>query len=201
MPVFTIVQRALPFPWRRRSLTSKGKEKEDDLNLDFESSDHDSDLYFQEKFVGSQFAAPSSPLHRDVSDDLHIAVKQSPDPTIDPHGSNSEYSDLDSETGSEIDEQASSSSSHARVGRVVSWASIVRSRCRWTHEQEKELLGAEKQLARCQKAWSSEQELWLSYVCLSSFVSCVETLSRGSIERMGIFSPGKIKERYTNLIL
>lgn len=180
MPVLTIVQRALPFPWMRRSSTDKGKGKEDELGLDLESSDHGSDLYFQETSVGTEFAAPCPPLHRDVSDDLHIAVKQSPDQTIDFHESCSEYSDSESDSGLEIDEPESSSSPHARVGRVVNWASIVRSRCRWTHAQEKELLGAEKQLARCQKAWSSEQELWLSYVCLSS-VSCVEVLSRGSI--------------------
>ncbi|KAJ6096289.1 hypothetical protein N7486_007035 [Penicillium sp. IBT 16267x] len=165
MPVFTIVQRALPFPWKRRSSTSKGKEKEDEIDLDLESSDHDSDLYFQEKSAGTPFAAiPCPPLHRDVSNDLHIAVKQSPDQTIDPHESGGEYSDSEADSDFEIDKQEPSSSPHARVGRVVSWASIVRSRCWWTHEQEKELLGAEKQLARCQKAWSSEQELWLSYI-------------------------------------
>lgn len=180
MPVFTLVQRALPFPWMRRSSTDKGKGKEDVLVLHLQSSDHDSDLSFQETSIGTQIATPCPPLHRDVSDDLHIAVKQSPGQTIDPHESCSEYSDAESDSGPEINEQGSSSSPRARVGRVVNWASIVRSRCRWTHEQENELLGAEKQLARCQKAWSSEQELWLSYVCLPSF-SCVEVLSHGSI--------------------
>ncbi|KAJ5792722.1 uncharacterized protein N7503_008700 [Penicillium pulvis] len=163
MPVLTIVQR-LPFPWMRRSSTDKGKGKEEEPSLDLGSSDHDSDLYFQESSVGALFATPCPPLHRDVSDDLHIAVKQSPDQTIDPHETGSQYSDSESDSGSEIDEQESPSPSRTRVGRVVNWSSIVRSRCRWTHEQEKELLGAEKQLARCQKAWSSEQELWLSYI-------------------------------------
>ncbi|KAJ5760488.1 hypothetical protein N7520_007644 [Penicillium odoratum] len=164
MSVLTIVQRALPFPWRRRSSTSKGKEKEDVFDLDLESSEHDSD-YLYEKPPAPQFAAvPSPPLHHDVSHALHIAVKQSPDQTIDPNEASSEYSDVDSDSNSEFDQQESSSSPRVRFGRMVSWASIVRNRCRWTQEQENELLGAEKQLARCQKAWSSEQELWLSYI-------------------------------------
>ncbi|KAL4897304.1 hypothetical protein BDV59DRAFT_198701 [Aspergillus ambiguus] len=58
----------------------------------------------------------------------------------------------------------SSSSSRARLARIVSWASIVGDRNRWTMEQERELAIAESQLARCQKAWSSEQELWLAYI-------------------------------------
>ncbi|KAJ5924552.1 hypothetical protein N7466_008739 [Penicillium verhagenii] len=171
MAVLTIVQRAIPFPWKRRSsatsTTSKGKEKEEELDFEL-NLDHDSDLYFHEKSPGTQFAAiPRPSMHSDVSDTLHVAVKQSPGPdqTIDPHASSSEFSDCDSDSESEIDQQeASSSSSRARFGRMVNWASIVRSRCRWTQEQEKELQGAEKQLARCQRAWSSEQELWLSYI-------------------------------------
>ncbi|KAJ5925717.1 hypothetical protein N7454_008356 [Penicillium verhagenii] len=159
MAVLTIVQRALPFPWKRRSSAistgSKGKEKEDELDFEL-NLDHDSDLYFHEKSPGTEFAAiPRPSMHSDVSDTLHVAVKKSP----------VNFSDCDSDSESEIDQQeASSSSSRARFGRMVNWASIVRSRCRWTQEQEKELQGAEKQLARCQRAWSSEQELWLSYI-------------------------------------
>ncbi|KAI9934300.1 hypothetical protein ASPWEDRAFT_170074 [Aspergillus wentii DTO 134E9] len=71
-----------------------------------------------------------------------------------------------------LDLQASSrkkSSSKSRkrthLVRVVSWASIARGTCRrWTMEQERELRIAEHELARCQKAWSSEQELWLAYI-------------------------------------
>ncbi|KAL5364337.1 hypothetical protein BJX96DRAFT_131799 [Aspergillus floccosus] len=59
---------------------------------------------------------------------------------------------------------SSSSSSRSRLVRIVSWASIVGDRSRWTMEQERELAIAESQLARCQKAWSSEQELWLAYI-------------------------------------
>ncbi|KAB8259158.1 hypothetical protein BDV32DRAFT_150686 [Aspergillus pseudonomiae] len=59
---------------------------------------------------------------------------------------------------------SSSSSSRSRLVRVVSWASIVCDRCRWTAEQERDLAIARSELGRCQKAWSSEQELWLSYI-------------------------------------
>ncbi|KAE8380995.1 hypothetical protein BDV26DRAFT_256282 [Aspergillus bertholletiae] len=59
---------------------------------------------------------------------------------------------------------SNSSGSRSRLVRVVSWASIVCDRCRWTAEQERELAVAQSELGRCQKAWSSEQELWLSYI-------------------------------------
>lgn len=55
--------------------------------------------------------------------------------------------------------------------RVVSWASIVGDRPRWTEEQERELEFAEVELRRCQKAWSSEQEVWLARVCSSPFLT------------------------------
>jgi hypothetical protein len=61
---------------------------------------------------------------------------------------------------------SSSSGSRSRLVRVVSWVSIVCNKCRWTTEQERELSIARSELARCQKAWSSEQELWLAYVCI-----------------------------------
>ncbi|KAE8149745.1 hypothetical protein BDV25DRAFT_140527 [Aspergillus avenaceus] len=61
-----------------------------------------------------------------------------------------------------------SSSSRNRLGRVVSWASVVCDQCRWTTEQERQLAVARRELARCQKAWSSEQELWLT---------CIEALA------------------------
>ncbi|KAJ5692901.1 hypothetical protein N7462_002324 [Penicillium macrosclerotiorum] len=107
-------------------------------------------------------------LHCDVSDSLHIAVKQSSDPTTSsqlPPDTSSE-TESDSDPGYEVQNQSEASKPLARphLARAVSWSSIVRSRCRWTSKQEKELLMAEKQLARCQKAWSSEQELWLAYI-------------------------------------
>lgn len=71
---------------------------------------------------------------------------------------------------------ARSGSVHARkraqLVRAVSWASIVRSESRWTAEQESELVRAQRQLGKCQKAWSSEQEVWLSYVCGVFFPCC-----------------------------
>ncbi|KAK1140828.1 hypothetical protein N8T08_009825 [Aspergillus melleus] len=57
-----------------------------------------------------------------------------------------------------------SSSRRAGLVRVVSWASILGHRCRWTRRQERDLAIAESELARCQKAWSSEQEVWLVYI-------------------------------------
>ncbi|KAE8318448.1 hypothetical protein BDV39DRAFT_168977 [Aspergillus sergii] len=59
---------------------------------------------------------------------------------------------------------SNSSGSRSRLVRVVSWASIVCDKCRWTAEQERELAIAQSELGRCQKAWSSEQELWLSHI-------------------------------------
>ncbi|KAF9893135.1 hypothetical protein FE257_012546 [Aspergillus nanangensis] len=59
---------------------------------------------------------------------------------------------------------SSSCSSKTRLVRIVSWANIMGDRTRWTTEQERELAIAESQLARCQKAWSSEQELWLGHI-------------------------------------
>ncbi|EAW09877.1 uncharacterized protein ACLA_040930 [Aspergillus clavatus NRRL 1] len=68
------------------------------------------------------------------------------------------------DAGSGSSSNNSSSSSKRRLVRVVSWTSIAdRASARWTIAQERELAIAEQELARCQKAWSSEQELWLEY--------------------------------------
>ncbi|KAA8646425.1 uncharacterized protein ATNIH1004_007855 [Aspergillus tanneri] len=70
--------------------------------------------------------------------------------------------------GSELDLHhggiGDSSSSRAVLVRIVSWSSILGHRCRWTMEQERDLAIAEQELARCQNAWSSEQEVWLTYI-------------------------------------
>lgn len=169
MPVLTIVQRALPFvlPWTRRSSTDKGKEKE--IDIEIYTSDRDSTEHFHLGNVNADTLVPIS-LHCDVSHALHVAVRPSPDQTTSAEDSTSESSEADTDSDSQIEHDtrrlshSSASSARARLARVVSWASIVRSQCRWTNEQEKQLLMAEKQLARCQKAWSSEQELWLAYV-------------------------------------
>ncbi|KAF7588475.1 hypothetical protein BBP40_005669 [Aspergillus hancockii] len=77
---------------------------------------------------------------------------------------------IDSEmavNASELDlhhDGSSSSGSRSRLVRVVSWASIVCNKCRWTTERERDLSIARSELARCQKAWSSEQEVWLAYI-------------------------------------
>lgn len=183
MSVLTIVQRAFPFalPWKRRSSTDKGKDKEIDIEIYTSDRDSHEHIHFgthdADGFPGTTFSPQA--LQCDVSHTLHIAVKPSPDHTTSPEDSLSESSETESDSDSQFDNDirrpsqssASFSTRGARLGRVVSWASIVRSRCRWTNEQEKQLLMAEKQLARCQKAWSSEQELWLAYVrVLISFV-------------------------------
>ncbi|KAJ5266919.1 hypothetical protein N7478_009727 [Penicillium angulare] len=177
MSVFTLVQRALPFPlsWKRRPSASSSKGKEKDDGLYFDTSDHDSHLYHDpEKFSVPFTEVPRSPLH---SDTVHIAVKQKTISSfpVKSEYSPSEYSETSPEPVSEFDPPgprmkqrvlslSRSRSQSTRFCREVSWASIVSSRCRWTNEQEKELVMARKQLARCQKAWSSEQELWLSYI-------------------------------------
>ena len=182
MSVLTLVQRALPssLPWKRRSSassSSKGKEKE--LDSDYGSSTYDSD--FPEKTLPAEITPPTPtstrPLHRDVSraHALHIAVSAGPDHPHPPHESKFGFEfEFESESSPEHKHKSGPRSGTDRLSRVsrrsafcreVSWASIVRSRCRWTNEQERELVMAERQLARCQKAWSSEQELWLSYVC------------------------------------
>lgn len=193
MSVLTLVQRALPssLPWKRRSSASssstKGKERE--LDPDYDYTSNSSDL--PENPLPAEISIPASsspptptstrPLHRDVSraHALHIAVKAGPDHAHPPHESKFGVEfEFESEFGSgsspETENKSGPRSGTDRLSRVsrrsafcrdVSWASIVRSRCRWTNEQERELVMAERQLARCQKAWSSEQELWLSYVC------------------------------------
>ncbi|KAJ6021719.1 hypothetical protein N7540_007223 [Penicillium herquei] len=195
MSVFTFVFRALPFPfaWKRRSSTSsKGKEKESNLDPD---SVWDLDLHFSEKPLATLPSEPKLPLtslHRDVSHTLHIAVKQSTDQTNlhNPEselGSSFEYPERSSGSVSPRSRVKSRTESRPSVlGREVSWANIVRSRSRWTNEQQKELLMAEKQLARCQKAWSSEQELWISYVGL--FYPVIQDLSEEKEAHEGFMS-------------
>lgn len=81
---------------------------------------------------------------------------------------------IDSDLGSSSSSSRSrSSGSSSRTGlvRVVSWASLAGDRCRWTMEQERRLAIARSELARCQKAWSSEQELWLAQVCFIPYPS------------------------------
>ncbi|CAI7610290.1 unnamed protein product [Penicillium pancosmium] len=176
MAVLTLVHRALPFslPWKRRQSTSsagsKGKEKEDEVQSPDSGYGSQSDP--QIEYHDAEI--PDASLHCDVSHALHIAVKQHLDPKAmryDAQGDESVEEDasssyFDSIPGCKPDRFAEKCEPSARpqVARVVSWASIVRSQCRWTSGQEKKLEDARRQLARCQKAWSSEQELWLAYI-------------------------------------
>lgn len=153
MSVITIVQRALPFSlWKRKQSKEKNTESPDH---DFES-------------ISDYPAYPNTSLHCDVPV-VHVAVKQ-PDPTND-------ASETDS--GSESYDTHLSDKICAREHpRTVSWASIVRSQCRWTKEQEKQLVMAEKQLKRCQKAWSPEQEVWLAYVRVMAIMILIAVLTQ-----------------------
>lgn len=176
MSVITIVHRAFAagLPWKRRVSTDKGKGKETDIDVSSSGRDPHEHIHFGTHNADIPGLTLHS-LHRDVSLALHVAVKPSLDHTTRPEDS-PDYPDesgsfeSDSDAESQVEHEtrfpshSSASSARANLARVVSWASIVRSRCRWTKEQESELLMAGKQLARCQKAWSSEQELWLAYV-------------------------------------
>jgi hypothetical protein len=139
MPVFTIVHRVLPpLLWKRRSLKGKSPEITNEKNPD-SIPPHLNETINE------------TIMHHDVHH-VHIAVNtKTPENTADSTSESRRYSQRPTQ---------------AQLARAVSWASI-RSRDRWTDEQEKELVRAQRQLGRCQKAWSSEQEVWLSYV--SSF--------------------------------
>ncbi|PYH97355.1 hypothetical protein BO71DRAFT_427112 [Aspergillus ellipticus CBS 707.79] len=88
--------------------------------------------------------------------DAHMAVS--------PSDSDLGHSSSSSSSSSRSRGSNSSSSSRTGLVRVVSWATLVGGRCRWTMEQERKLATARSELARCQKAWSSEQELWLAHI-------------------------------------
>lgn len=171
MSVLTLVQRALPFFFpKRRPSSSKGKGRnpnpEKTVVLDLKEPN---------PVFGKRNAESCSTPHCDVSNDVHIAVYQSAEHATN-YSAKHEASETDSHADSIFEDTAhqptdtSQSSAQSLCPRVVTWASIVRSECRWTSKHEKELVMAEKQLARCQKAWSSEQELWLAYVCVSMIV-------------------------------
>lgn len=168
MSVFTIVHRALPplsLPWKRRT-SLKGKSPELEILSEKDTILSDSPSI-------SPHAQNNEPIfmHRDVHGPVQVAVKAHANhetPTPQSTSSASEnISDQASDSTSENRVHYSSQTRPTRVqlARAVSWASIIRSRDRWTVEQERELVHAQRQLGRCQKAWSSEQEVWLSYVC------------------------------------
>ncbi|KAF7529011.1 hypothetical protein PCG10_008772 [Penicillium crustosum] len=166
MSVFTIVHRALPplsLPWKRRT-SLKGKSPELEI-----LSEKDTILSNSPSI--SPHSQNNEPIfmHRDVHGPVQVAVKA--------HANHEIPTPQSSSAPENIPDPASDSTSEKRVhyssqthpvrpqlARGVSWASIIRSRDRWTIEQERELVHAQRQLGRCQKAWSSEQEVWLSYV-------------------------------------
>ncbi|OQE38633.1 hypothetical protein PENCOP_c008G03781 [Penicillium coprophilum] len=156
MSVFTIVHRALPplsLPWKRRT-SLKGKSPVEILN--------EKNPILSNSILHAQNT--ETIMHLDVHGPMQVAV--STDALYKPTKSTSEKSPTTPDARSES--RASSSGqarpTRAQLDRAVSWASIIRSRDRWTDEQERELVRAQRQLGRCQRAWSSEQEVWLTYV-------------------------------------
>lgn len=100
--------------------------------------------------------SPYSSYSDDDDDAIHISEDEGP---------NSSQSDDDNDD----DEYGATSSSRYKRVRIISWRldnhKMRPGRCRWTLEQERRLQVAQQELARCQKAWSSEQEVWLKHVC------------------------------------
>lgn len=179
MSAFTVINRALPFPlqWKRRLSTSNTNEKE--IEFFDDNSDH-ADMNSD----GCDIQASSPELECDISNTVHLVVKTGlgTDTDLFPGIDNFKHIELDvnSVSGDESNfEDISQSlspcinidpSARSRRIRAVSWTNIIRSQCHWTQEQEQRLQLAMKELARCQKAWSSEQELWLTHVCdISNF--------------------------------
>jgi hypothetical protein len=175
MTVFTIVQRALPplsLPWRRRS-SLKGKSPETELHLTNDGTNPElngPNAEYNASTDQHSDVSTSSPLqaHLAVREDARRSAEFLQSICATPDNMSESESDSTSARRPRAPEKARST--RAELARAVRWASIVRSQCRWTFEQEKELLHAQRQLARCQKAWSSEQELWLSCVCQFSFL-------------------------------
>ncbi|KAH2841034.1 hypothetical protein KXV85_001783 [Aspergillus fumigatus] len=74
------------------------------------------------------------------------------------------FSDSDSDSDIWRSSNHPHNGNRKRLVRIVSFKSIAHNRSRWSSSQERELAIAQHELARCQKAWSSEQELWLEYI-------------------------------------
>ncbi|KAJ5625721.1 hypothetical protein N7510_002030 [Penicillium lagena] len=173
MSISTAIQRALLFPlrWKQRLSTSNTKEKE--IEFFDDNSDH-ADMNFDSRDI--QTSSPA--LECDVSNTAHLAVKSGlgTNTGLFPGIDNFKHIELDvnsipEEEGDFEDKSQSlppginlDPSARSRLFRAVSWANIVRSQYRWTQEQEQQLKLAMKELTRCQKAWNSEQELWLTQI-------------------------------------
>lgn len=168
MSVFTIVHRALPplsLPWKRRT-SLRGKSPE--LQILSEK-----DTILSNSPGITPHAQNNAPIfmHRDAHGPVQVAVKAHANhETPTPQSTSSAPENIpdpvsDSTSENQVHYSSQTRPTQAQLARAVSWASIIRSRDRWTVEQERELVHAQRQLGRCQKAWSSEQEVWLSYVC------------------------------------
>ncbi|KAL5340142.1 hypothetical protein BJX70DRAFT_133364 [Aspergillus crustosus] len=71
--------------------------------------------------------------------------------------------DSDIESEDPLDITVSAAAAHRK--RLVSWNGLQnQARTKWTAEQADKLAHARAELARCQKAWSSEQEIWLKTI-------------------------------------
>ncbi|KAI9371872.1 hypothetical protein BJX61DRAFT_543274 [Aspergillus egyptiacus] len=71
----------------------------------------------------------------------------------------------DSESDGETDSLDIDDSGPQRRKRLVRWDGVKENVCcRWTPEHEKKLIHAQAELERCQKAWSSEQDIWLEHI-------------------------------------
>lgn len=166
MSVFTIVHRALPplsLPWKRRT-SLKGKSPELEIHISEKGSIlSDSSISPHAQNNETIF------MHRDVLGPVQVAVKTHAHQTTSTSQSTSSAPENIPGRVSDSTSESRTRPTRAQLARAVSWASIIRSRDRWTAEQERELVHAQRQLGRCQKAWSSEQEVWLSYVCGDCF--------------------------------
>lgn len=97
--------------------------------------------------------------------DTDASSVSSPDLAVKAHPAEAEAeADADAGSSSTQPRTGNGNSNRKRLVRIVSFKSIAHDCTRWSSARERELAIAEHELARCQKAWSSEQELWLEYV-------------------------------------
>lgn len=164
MSVFNIVHRALPPLFKRRS-SLKDKPSGEEIQISETSN------------LPELVPDPNPEnevMHHDVYDSPQIAVKcatckdpvwpqSTPPPDNNPGAS---HSPRRTSVGQTLP-------TRAPLARGVSWANIVSRQDRWTDEHERELLHAQRQLEKCQKAWSSEQEVWLANVSGYLFFSLI----------------------------
>lgn len=97
-----------------------------------------------------------------------VHVRYASEPDFESDVGSDEDVGVDTDTGIDpLDTSATATPSDTQIQRkrIVSWDGIKeQARSRWTTEQERKLEHARAELARCQKAWSSEQEVWLKCI-------------------------------------